>query len=105
MAYTYLNTSDNQWWTANKKHSEDWLEIVKDEEGTITAPEGLVLQIAKELVDATKAEFRAERDVLLAEADIEINKLVDAGLATTVYSEYRQTLSDATLVWVLPTKP
>ena len=105
MAYTYLNTSDNKWWTANKKHSEDWLEIVKDEEGTITAPEGLVLQIAKEALDATQAEFRAERDVLLAEADIEINKLVDAGLATTVYSEYRQALRDATITWVLPTKP
>jgi len=105
MAYTYLNTSDNKWWTANKKHSEEWLEIVKDEEGTITAPDGLVLQIANELVEATQAEFRAERDVLLAEADIEINKLVDAGLATTVYSEYRQALRDATLTWVLPTKP
>ena len=105
MAYTYLNTSDNKWWTANKKHSEEWLEIVKDEEGTITAPDGLVLQIANELVEATQAEFRAERDVLLAEADIEINKLVDAGLATTVYSEYRQTLRDATITWALPTKP
>ena len=54
---------------------------------------------------STQAEFRAERDVLLAEADIEINKLVDAGLATTVYSEYRQTLRDSTITWVLPTKP
>ena len=53
----------------------------------------------------TQAEFRAERDVLLAEADIEINKLVDAGLATTVYSEYRQQLRDSTITWVLPTKP
>ena len=101
--FTYQD--NGQYITGSLKHSEEWLEIVKDEEGTITAPEGLVLQIAKEALDATQAEFRAERDVLLAEADIEINKLVDAGLATTVYSEYRQTLRDSTITWVLPTKP
>ena len=101
--FTY--NDNGQYITGSLKHSEEWLEIVKDEEGNITAPEGLVLQIAKELVEATQAEFRAERDVLLAEADIEINKLVDADLATTVYSEYRQALRDSTITWVLPTKP
>jgi len=102
MAYTYLNTSDNKWWTANKKHSEDWLEIVKDEEGTITAPEGLVLQTAKEALDATQAEFKATRNTLLSKLDIEINTAVDAGLDVTELRVYRQALRDATDTWVMP---
>jgi len=102
MAYTYLNTSDNKWWTANKKHSEEWLEIVKDKEGTITAPEGLVLQIAKEALEATQAEFRATRNALLQEVDIEINIAEDAGLDLANLRTYRQALRDSTVLWVLP---
>ena len=53
----------------------------------------------------TQAQFRAERDVLLKEADIEINKLVDLGLDSTEWRVYRQELRDSTLTWVLPSKP
>ena len=52
-----------------------------------------------------QAQFRAERDVLLKEADIEINKLVDLGLDATEWRVYRQALRDSTLSWVLPSKP
>lgn len=52
-----------------------------------------------------QAQFRAERDVLLKEADIEINKLVDLGLDPTEWRVYRQALRDSTLTWVLPSKP
>ena len=53
----------------------------------------------------TQAQFRAERDKLLVEADVEINKLVDLGLDSTEWRKYRQELRDSTLTWVLPNKP
>lgn len=62
------------------------------------------LKLEDELKE-TQAQFRAERDKLLAEADIEINKLVDAGIDTTEWRAYRQALRDSTLTWVLPSKP
>ena len=52
-----------------------------------------------------QAQFRAERDKLLVEADIEINKLVDLGLDATQWRVYRQALRGSTLTWVLPSKP
>ena len=98
--FTYNN--NGQYITGSLKHSEEWLEIVKDEEGTITAPEGLVLQIAKEALDATQAEFRATRNTLLSKLDIEINIAVDAGQDVTELRAYRQALRDATKLWVMP---
>ena len=59
----------------------------------------------EELLTQKQNEFRAERDVLLKEADIEINKLVDLGLDSTEWRVYRQELRDSTLTWVLPSKP
>ena len=58
-----------------------------------------------EIEQETQAQFRAERDKLLAEADIEINKLVDLGLDSTEWRVYRQELRDSTLTWSLPSKP
>ena len=58
-----------------------------------------------EIEQATQAQFRVERDKLLVEADIEINKLVDAGLDATEWRVYRQALRDSTLNWVIPSKP
>ena len=52
-----------------------------------------------------QAQFRAERDVLLKEADIEINKLDDLGKDSSAWRVYRQALRDSTESWVLPTKP
>lgn len=59
----------------------------------------------EEIEQETQAQFRAERDKLLVEADIEINKLVDLGLDSTEWRMYRQELIDSTLTWVLPSKP
>ena len=60
---------------------------------------------AEEIEQDAQAQFRAERDKLLVEADIEINKLVDLGLDSTEWRVYRQELRDSTLSWVLPSKP
>ena len=60
---------------------------------------------AEEIEQETQAQFRAERDKLLVEADIEINKLVDLGLDEIEWRVYRQALRDSTLTWVLPSKP
>ena len=59
----------------------------------------------EEIKKETQSQFRAERDKLLVEADIEINKLVDAGIDSTEWRVYRQALRDATLTWILPSKP
>lgn len=59
----------------------------------------------EEIEQEAQAQFRAERDKLLIEADIEINKLVDVGLDSTEWRKYRQELRDSTLTWVLPNKP
>ena len=59
----------------------------------------------EEIQQSTQAQFRAERDKLLAEADIEINKLVDLELDPTDWRKYRQELRDSTLTWVMPSKP
>lgn len=59
----------------------------------------------EEEVKETQTQFRAERDKLLVEADIEINKLVDSGIDSTEWRVYRQALRDATLTWVIPSKP
>ena len=58
-----------------------------------------------EIEQEAQAQFRAERGKLLAEADVEINKLVDLGLDSTDWRVYRQELRDSTLTWVLPSKP
>ena len=52
-----------------------------------------------------KATFRSNRNKLLIEADIEMNKLFDVNADTTAYKAYRQALRDSTLSWVLPIKP
>jgi hypothetical protein len=61
--------------------------------------------LASEALLNEQSQFRAERDKLLVEADIEINKLVDTGLDSTEWRVYRQALRDSTLTWVLPSKP
>ena len=60
---------------------------------------------SEEIEQEAQAQFRTERDKLLVEADIEINKLVDLGLDSTEWRVYRQELRDSTLTWLLPSKP
>ena len=59
----------------------------------------------EEIEQEAQAQFRAERDKLLVEADIEVNKLVDLGLDSSAWRVYRQELRDSTLTWELPSKP
>lgn len=52
-----------------------------------------------------QAQFRLERNQLLIEADIEINKLEDLNMDSSSWRAYRRALRDATLTWVMPEKP
>ena len=57
---------------------------------------------AEEIEQEAQVQFRTERDKLLVEADIEINKLVDLGLDATEWRVYRQALRDSTITWTMP---
>lgn len=60
---------------------------------------------AEEIQEQDQSSFRAERNRLLIEADIEINKLEDLSMDSSSWRAYRQALRDSTESWVLPTKP
>lgn len=47
-------------------------------------------------------QFRFDRDILLKQTDIEINKAEDLGQDTQLLRTYRQALRDATIDWILP---
>lgn len=88
-----VKVSDEVWQVAiniNANCYKDGKFIVKD------------WRTAEEIEQETQAQFRTERDKLLVESDIEINKLVDLGLDSTEWRKYRQELRDSTLTWVLP---
>jgi len=71
--------------------------------------EGGVVELefsATDLLAQEHAEFRSDRDVLLAEADILINMAFDNDIELLeVLKVYRQELRDATATWVMPSKP
>lgn len=58
-----------------------------------------------ELLGQEQVKFRAERNNLLNQVDIEINKGLDNGIDVSALRTYRQELRDATVAWVLPTHP
>ena len=91
-----IEVTDEVWQEAlniNANYYENGKFIVKD------------FRTPDEIEQEVQAQFRAERNKLLVEADIEINKLVDLGLNPTEWRVYRQELRDSTLTWVLPSKP
>ena len=91
-----LEITDEQWQEAiniNANCYEDGKFIVKD------------FRTPEEIQEQEQAQFRAERNQLLIEADIEINKLDDLGKDSSAWRAYRQALRDSTESWVLPTKP
>ena len=47
-------------------------------------------------------QFRYDRDILLKQVDIEINKAEDAGQDSSLLRVYRQALRDATISWIMP---
>ena len=91
----------------------DYLGIIKDDV-TISKPEQFdkwdnssnswILD-SKSKEEYEQAQFRVERNALLIEADIEINKVEDLGKDSGTWRVYRQALRDATITWKLPTKP
>lgn len=67
-------------------------------EGNIPEPEFT----SEELILKEQDEFRANRNTLLKEVDIEINKAEDLGEDTKILRAYRQCLRDATKDWTMP---
>ena len=59
----------------------------------------------EEILLQEQTQFRATRNQLLVEADIEINKLDDLGKDSSIWRVYRQSLRDSTITWELPIKP
>lgn len=56
----------------------------------------------EELLKQKQDKFRAERNLLLDKADIEINKAEDLEQDSKVLRVYRQKLRDSTINWVMP---
>ena len=56
----------------------------------------------EEILKQEQSKFRAERDALLQQVDIAINKDEDLGKDTKALRAYRQALRDATILWVMP---
>lgn len=92
----YIDINSENWMHSENSEVIQWLS-----EGNTPEPEFT----EEELLTQKQNEFRVERNNLLAEADIEINKLVDLGLDSTEWRVYRQELRDSTLTLVLPSKP
>lgn len=83
---------------------DTWNEFKIGENGVYSIQE-LQDAIDNEKLKQTQAEFRLERDKLLGQVDIEINKGLDNGIDVSALRAYRQELRDATIAWVLPTHP
>ena len=120
MKYAHIENNTNKilGWYSDEIHSEIptpnievteevWQEALSINANCYKNGEFIVkdFRTTEEIEQGTQAQFRANRDKLLVEADIEINKLVDAGLDATEWRVYRQALRDSTLTWVLPSKP
>lgn len=73
---------------------QEWLSI----KGNKAIPEFTV----DELLEQTQTKFRQDRDVLLDQADILINKALDNNTDATKLRAYRQALRDATVTWIMP---
>ena len=91
-----------KWQMTNNNYDElVWL----DKEQTKPTKKEVDDEILRLIVEQEQAQFRAERNQLLIEADIEINKLDDLNTDSSSWRAYRQALRDSTESWVLPTKP
>ena len=89
----------------------DYLGKIKDDVTTLKPEQFDKWEVDKWVEDRKakeefeQAQFRVERDALLIEADIEINKAEDLDKDSSAWRVYRQALRDSTMTWVLPTKP
>lgn len=86
---------------------EDWQEALSINANCYEDGKFLVkdFRTPEEIQEQEQAQFRTERNLLLIEVDIEINKLDDLNKDSSSWRAYRQALRDSTESWVLPTKP
>ena len=118
MKYAHIIDTKLQGWYSDDIHSEiptpnievtdeQWQEALSINANCYENGEFLHkdLRTVEEIQEQEQAQFRAERNQLLAQADIEINKLDDLGKDSSSWRAYRQALRDSTESWVLPTKP
>ena len=98
-----LNLRPNAKWQMTNDNYDElvWL----DEEQSKPTKKEVDDEILRLIVEQEQAQFRAERNQLLIEADIEINKLDDLNMDSSSWRVYRQALRDSTESWVLPIKP
>lgn len=95
----YYRDKDNSVYAYMDDGSQDHLICDK----VLMTAEEVYLHINPKKTEAQiKSEFRAERDKLLSEADILINKALDNNQDATNLRAYRQELRDATIEWVMP---
>lgn len=83
------------------------MRIEIDINGNVTEHEDApVVEIPEEeRLKQEQINFRIQRNNLLKETDIEINKLDDNSQDSSKWREYRQALRDATISWKLPIRP
>jgi hypothetical protein len=120
MKYVHLEKDTNKilGWYSDDIHSniptpnievadEVWQEAININANCYENGEFIVkdFRTAEEILEQEQAQFRLERNQLLIEADIEINKLEDLNMDSSSWRAYRQALRDSTESWVLPTKP
>ena len=118
MKYAHIIDTKLQGWYSDDIHSdiptpnievtdEQWQEVINMNANCYENGEFIVkdFRTSEEIQEQEQEQFRAERNILLQQADIEINKLEDNNQDSTAWREYRQALRDATETWQLPTKP
>ena len=98
----YTIEQDGRWAVGSYKHTDEYIEVEYNEEGVISAPEGLVDQIAADSLATEHQQFRIKRNDYLKQCDIKIYKAEDSGSDTADLRELRQALRDATDNWVMP---
>lgn len=73
-----------------------------NEDGTLSLHDFIT---EAEILEQSQITFRKTRDKELLKADIEISKLIDNDIDSSVWRTYRQSLRDATDNWVMPSCP
>lgn len=70
MAYTY--NDNGNWITGSKQHTDEWVAITKDEEGTIVSPQGLVDFLAQQEADEAVAKQISDAKAYLNDTDYKV---------------------------------
>lgn len=89
--FTY--NDNGQWEVGSVQHTDDWVEIIKDEQGVITSPPGLVEQVAREALQKNIDEVNQEARDYLISTDWMVLRELRGGKAVT--AEVNQLRLDA----------